>query len=393
MNHKRIKLKSLLYIILIFSSFYIISCDNTTTTTDEGICEDVDCGYGVCTIENGDTAYCLCDINYKNIDNRCIFKCSENSHPNKDNDDCDCDTNYHLENSSCVIDSMSCDDISCNSNEECKISNNIPKCVCVSGYHLEGESCVENSYSCSDLYETIFLQDLRGVDMLRELHDITGRGYHILSYDGEAKPLMFGTIDNEDGRVKGVYTGEYYDVDPGGMPNQNEFNCEHTWPKSLGAGSSPAKSDLHHLFPTFSIVNSARSSLPFGIVDDSSQECTSTDYLPNKRGGCKSFIGGEEGDVYISKQSNSVFEPADQHKGNVARAMFYFAVRYGNRGGRFLDSQQANFLRWNKDDPVNQKDLDRNEAIFQYQHNRNPFVDCPELLDRIDENTKFPENY
>ncbi|RYZ68005.1 MAG: nuclease, partial [Proteobacteria bacterium] len=79
-------------------------------------------------------------------------------------------------------------------------------------------------------------------------------------------------------------------------------------------------------------------------------------------------------------QGGHFFEPPDAHKGNVARALFYFSVRYNIK----IDPIEENFLKaWNKADPVDQEESGRNEAIMKIQGNRNPFVDFPELADSI----------
>ncbi len=81
-----------------------------------------------------------------------------------------------------------------------------------------------------------------------------------------------------------------------------------------------------------------------------------------------------------SPTRGAFFEPPHEHKGNVARALFYFSVRYKMP----IDSQQEAFLKqWHKNDPVNNQDRERNEAIFAEQKNRNPFVDFPELVEQI----------
>lgn len=154
---------------------------------------------------------------------------------------------------------------------------------------------------------------------------------------------------------------------PKKIPNHDILNAEHTWPQSHFTSAFPKdvqKSDLHHLFPTDSQMNSKRSSHPFGDVgrDDEILKCK------------ESRIGSStQGDAIV-------FEPPSEHKGNVARAMFYFAVRYRMQ----IPVSEERYLReWHRRDPVDSKELDRNEKIFSLQGNRNPFVDFPELVDKI----------
>ena len=215
----------------------------------------------------------------------------------------------------------------------------------------------ENRFSDDYYSETFNLFDNQLKDALLELID----DHNSLGYNS-AKELMFGYIDNFDDQVQGVYTGEWYNIPEGEMPNQNVFNCEHTWPQSYGA-EGVAKSDLHHLFPTFATVNSTRGNLPFGIVQEANWE----------NGGSKR--GYDE-------NNTEVFEPRDQHKGNCARAMFYFSLRYDNPYD-FLDYQESTLREWSEFDLPDELEKNRNEEIFDEQYNRNPFVDHPGFLERI----------
>ncbi len=188
----------------------------------------------------------------------------------------------------------------------------------------------------------------------------------------DARTALFGQLHLE--RDKG---GEYFvhdvycDIDyyssskvgrigPNKIPNHTVINCEHTWPQSkFNHYSRYQKSDLHHLFPTNSRANSIRDSHDFGEIKSDrglSRECTSSQY------------------------ENRNFEPPKKHKGNVARAMFYFAVRYKMTISRRVEST---LRKWHESDPVDSKELKRNDAIYEIQGNRNPFIDYPELVSRI----------
>jgi hypothetical protein len=175
---------------------------------------------------------------------------------------------------------------------------------------------------------------------------------------------MFSDLDNVNGWVECVYTG--IDVQTTGIPDNTVMNTEHTWPQSYGA-EGDARSDLHHLFPTDSGVNSSRGNLPFGEV------VVSSSGYP---------IGGA--DRGTNAAGVTVFEPRDLHKGDCARAVMYFALRYGNLFG-FLDmAAQENVLRaWHSFDPVSTKEINRNNDIAAIQVKRNPFIDQPGLLLRL----------
>ncbi len=187
--------------------------------------------------------------------------------------------------------------------------------------------------------------------------------HYSISYE-DARVELFGYIANENGQVRCVYTNEWYSCSPGNTPNWNVINTEHTWPQSMGAEGT-AKSDLHHLFPTNSQANSIRGNYPFGIVENTSWQ----------QGGSKkgSDLGG-----------NTVFEPRDDHKGDTARAMFYFALRYNNPNNFLNNANQQMVLRdWYYEDPVSAYEINRNEEIKDIQNKPNPFIEFPMLLDRI----------
>lgn len=156
---------------------------------------------------------------------------------------------------------------------------------------------------------------------------------------------------------------------PGKIPNNNIINIEHTWPQSRFSrrySDDAQKSDLHHLFPTDSQINSIRGNNPFGEV---SQDTHSLD-CPASRFG----IG--------SAGTDDVFEPPTNHKGNVARALFYFSVRYEMP---ISSSEEAILRKWHQEDPVDEFEYQRNGKIFELQKNRNPFIDFPDLVDNIND--------
>lgn len=159
------------------------------------------------------------------------------------------------------------------------------------------------------------------------------------------------------------------------------YNREHSVPKSWFNNASPMYSDAWHIYPTDGKINSFRSNNPFGEVGSGASS--------SKNGFSK------WGKCVTPGYSGTVFEPNDEYKGDFARTYFYFATRYQNRinnwGGIFVSSyphivqwQLDMLLRWNEMDPVSQKEIDRNEAVYaSKQGNRNPFIDYPELVDLI----------
>jgi len=165
-----------------------------------------------------------------------------------------------------------------------------------------------------------------------------------------------------------------------------DWNREHLWPNSLGIDSVlPSHSDLHNLRAADANVNSARGNLFYDVtsVADGSVR-----------------IPGHQEAPESSKDANS-WEPPDEIKGDIARAMFYMDVRYSGDKANEPDliltddldriSTSASFmgslstlLQWHHQDPVDGGERLRNDRVEQlYQGNRNPFVDHPEYVGRI----------
>ena len=198
-------------------------------------------------------------------------------------------------------------------------------------------------------------RNLNGDNLKKKLHDEVAK-HKVYDYK-EARRLMYTQIDNRNGTLECVYTGKVVSVPAGKMPSGNIINCEHTWPQSKGAVGD-AKSDIHHLFPADPDANSKRGSFPFGYV---------------KGNDLKFNEGG-------SKFDGDVFEVRRQHRGNVARAMFYFSTVYEMP----IDAEQEATLRkWHKEDPVDANEMARNDAIEALQQNRNPYIDHPEYVEKI----------
>lgn len=186
-----------------------------------------------------------------------------------------------------------------------------------------------------------------------------------LGYSG-ARRQMYGYIDNVNDSLYCVYTGfrqHHPEGSTGTFPNP--INCEHTWPQGTFDSASPMRGDIHHLFPTHMDANSARGSYPFGDVVSNIQW---------QNGGSK---------LGHSSYGQTVFEPRDIHKGDAARAIFYFLNRYQNYENWMSADQEEDLRAWFHADPVSFKELDRNEGIYAVQSNRNPFVDHQPFLDRI----------
>ena len=153
------------------------------------------------------------------------------------------------------------------------------------------------------------------------------------------------------------------------------YNREHSFPKSWFNDASPMYTDLFHLYPTDGYTNSMRSNYPYGEVG--SATWTSTN-------------GSKKGNNVYPGYSGTVFEPIDEFKGDFARTYFYMVTRYKNIVSNWnsdmltddnLSTWATNMLMdWAEADPVSQKELDRNNNVYDIQNNRNPFIDHPEYI-------------
>ncbi|WP_291515484.1 endonuclease [Bdellovibrio sp. ArHS] len=165
------------------------------------------------------------------------------------------------------------------------------------------------------------------------------------------------------------YSNEFRGTPPGPrtIPDSTTLNTEHTWPQSRFTGKfdkGMQKSDLHHLYPADSEMNSVRGNNEFGEVSRDSKVLKCRVSRTGKGTG-----GGAE-----------IFEPPTGHKGNVARALFYFSVRYSTP---ISPNQEKVLRKWHLEDPVDEEEMHRNNEIQKTQGNRNPFIDFPELVDYI----------
>lgn len=170
------------------------------------------------------------------------------------------------------------------------------------------------------------------------------------------------------------------------------YNREHSFPLSWFAGNTGtpgASTDYHHIFPTDKLVNATRSNFLYG-------ETTSPTFTAQN--------GGKLGpSAYLLSNAVTVFEPINTYKGDVARAFLYMLTMYqssmaswdGNAtdastyalDGTTWPSVTLTYFnimyKWHQQDPVSQKEIDRNNAGYVFQGNRNPFVDHPEYVASI----------
>jgi endonuclease I len=225
-----------------------------------------------------------------------------------------------------------------------------------------------------------------GKALKTELHEIIKSGYVTKSYD------FLYTIYEEsdtrpDGKLWDMYSTCTWTHGQKKCGNYSTvcdcYNREHSIPQSWFNERSPMVSDAHHIYPTDGRVNGQRGNDPFG-------ECANGTTLTNGlgRSGSSTFPG----------YSGRVFEPVDEYKGDFARTYFYFVTRYEDLMSTFSTSSTsfsgnaypslnswsiALFLKWHRQDPVSEKEIVRNNAVYKHQKNRNAFIDHPILAEHI----------
>ncbi len=204
----------------------------------------------------------------------------------------------------------------------------------------------------------------------------------------------FQTTDvRSDGKIWDMYSNitNYTPVTSGSSYSVegDSYNREHSWPQSWFSSNAPMYTDLHHIYPTDGFVNGKRSNYPFGETNGETYKSANNF---SKLGTC-TYPG----------YTGVVFEPADEYKGDFARTYFYMVTCYeekladwynGNADGiratidgstypAFQPWQLNMLMEWAKNDPVSEKEINRNNAVYAIQNNRNPFIDYPGLQEYI----------
>lgn len=264
-------------------------------------------------------------------------------------------------------------------------------------YYSEIENQIDNGLSCVDL-KTTLAQQLRHHEKIfytSSSFDIWDAFY---ATDRRLNDAGVDTIvwdiysDNPTGEEPYTYDfGEHQDTGIGGGTEGEFYNREHVLPRSWwGGGSSAADTqyvDLHHIFPADKAVNQMKSNYPLGVTNNPVET---------------SMNGSQIGNNTIGDYMGSIFEPIEEYKGDFARAYLYMATRYqhlmplwetqNNRGDDALNGNTYTvfedwlvevLLSWHENDPVSERELHRNNAIYTIQKNRNPYIDHPEYVAMI----------
>ena len=211
----------------------------------------------------------------------------------------------------------------------------------------------------------------------RTVHSYSSLWYYFRETDRQAADAS---------RVWDMYSNKTYYFTSNGTGATSGMNKEHSVPKSWWGGYNESQgyfayTDLNHLYPSDAEANSAKLNYPLGEV-----ETVHFDNGVSRTGTPKVGQGGG---------SSVVFEPDARYKGDFARTYFYMAACYQDYTWKYkymytedtwLTLNQWSIdllLRWAREDPVSDKEKDRNEAVYRCQNNRNPFIDNPNLIEYI----------
>lgn len=223
------------------------------------------------------------------------------------------------------------------------------------------------------------------------IYNRTERTYKDLWTDFQA------TDKRDDGKVWDMYSNKRaftFGIDQAGSYKieGDVYNREHSFPNSwFGGNVTPMYTDLHHVYPTDGFVNNKRGNFPFGETNGESYK-SANDFSKLGKCTCQGYTG-------------TVFEPNDEYKGDFARTYFYMVTCYeeklpdwyadnGEKDGvkptldgktypGLAEWQLKMLMKWAKNDPVSEKEINRNKAVYGIQNNRNPFIDYPGLEDYI----------
>ncbi|MDZ7742092.1 MAG: endonuclease [Bacteroidota bacterium] len=213
-----------------------------------------------------------------------------------------------------------------------------------------------------------------GEELKSALNDIiSGHTQYSYFFSKEIFKLSDADPDNPNNLIL-VYTGRSQDNDDYGNGG-NQINREHVWAKSHGnfSGVPPMDGDVHNLKPADASVNQDKSNLDFAEGGTQHPEATGCYY------------------------TDETWEPRDEVKGDIARIIFYMSTRYEGENGELdlevvdavntyptpTHGKLSDLLAWNLQDPPDEFERNRNNVIYSFQQNRNPFVDNPMFAEMI----------
>jgi endonuclease I len=261
-----------------------------------------------------------------------------------------------------------------------------------------------------------------GYTLKTQLKTIVTNGHNPQSYGNGLWSLYNSSLrDNfyeNDGSLLDIYSENPAGADPYNYTGTGQqcgnynaegdcYNKEHLIPQAyFGDGQLPMYSDAHHVVPSDGKVNGWRGNLPFGVVSGApTNGCNAGATNTPCKTANNSRIGNNLNSGYSAGFSGKVFEPIDEFKGDIARTFFYFATRYQDDMDDFYNAAASSLevkamfdgstnkvfnttflnilLTWHSNDPVSPKEIAFNNAIYNFQGNRNPFIDHPEYVQTI----------
>lgn len=256
-----------------------------------------------------------------------------------------------------------------------------------------GEQAIARYYSNTET--------LSGYSLKSKLASILRRDHKPQHYGALLGVYFESDLDTtyeNDGSILDIYSEVPSGSDPYIYNNRSQkcgnyrqesdcFNREHIFPQGIFHKASPMRTDFHHIYPTDGEVNGKRSRHPFGEVGKATW---------------RSMNGSKLGVNTTRGYNGTVFEPIDEFKGDIARALLYFATRYESRVASWthpmLDGSREQvyadwfinlLLKWHKNDPVSAHEIHRNNVGQSFQGNRNPYIDHPEWVSKIWKNRKI----
>lgn len=236
------------------------------------------------------------------------------------------------------------------------------------------------SYAKQSYYASVFA--VRDAERMDKINAVISAGHVPMTYSQVWSVLTFSDEDpaNSDNIIE-LYTGNSVPKNMNGSGdnanNPDSWNREHVWSKSHGFPNEAqeAYTDAHHLRPADWSMNTERSELDFDWGGDPIEESP------------------------LNLKDSDSFEPRDEVKGDVARMLFYMAARYNGADtdktpdlvlvdamtdfGTPQFGKLCSLYQWHLDDAVSQAEMTRNEVVYEYQGNRNPFIDHPDWVDDI----------
>ncbi len=268
-----------------------------------------------------------------------------------------------------------------------------------------------SAWAISDTYATSYkdLDGKSGENLFNAINAVCS-SHTAVSY-AALWTIFYQTDAKSDGNLWDMYSNCTWASTNSQCGSQSKvcdcYNREHSLPKSWWGGSENAcYTDLFHLVPTDGRVNNQRSNYAFGE--------TSVGVVCDNDANALGRLGKSDSPITVAKStiagtsatcSATVFEPADEYKGDFARNYFGMRVSYPNINFAQADGGTIHFsnttaaasatnygltdysvillLKWHRQDPVSQKEIDRNNAIETAQGNRNPFIDYPCLAEYL----------